>query len=104
MVVPEAMASGSTVVCLDYGGPGGMTRGGRGVAVPLEACASSTASVLAAALVHLHDNEPTRLHLAEVGQEWARREATWESKGAALATIYASAIQRFESRNAVVAG
>ena len=103
MVIPEAMASGSTVVCLDYGGPGEMTRGGRGVAVPLEACASSTASALSGALIHLHDNEPTRLHLAEVGQEWARREATWESKGAALSSIYSRAIQRFESRNAVAA-
>ena len=96
MVVPEAMSSGAAVLCLDFGGPGEMCSCGRGIAVPLESSALETASELAMNLRRLHRDDLLRLSVAEVGLEWARRSATWSSKGKALQGIYEAAIERHQ--------
>lgn len=99
MVVPEAMAAGTAVLCLDFGGPGEMCSHGRGVAVPLENSPRETASVLSAALRRLHRDDTLRLQVAEIGQEWARSTATWAAKGAALDDIYRAAIEHRRLRD-----
>ncbi len=103
MVVPEAMSSGNAVLCLDFGGPGEMCSQGRGIAVPLERSSMETASELAKNLRRLQRDDVLRLGIAEVGQEWARRSATWAAKGAALQGIYGTAIQNHASRRHGVA-
>ena len=98
MVVPEAMASGAAVLCLDFGGPGEMCADGRGIAVPLERSSLETASEVATNLRRLERDELLRLSIAEVGQEWARHAATWKAKGAALSDIYGAAIDHHSAR------
>lgn len=94
MVVPEAMAAGLAVVCLDTGGPGAMVRAGAGIACAPEPDVEGTAAVLAAALLRLEGDEALRTELALRGQGWAAREATWDAKGARLDGIYGRAITR----------
>ena len=94
MVVPEAMAAGAMVLALDQGGPGEMVRASGGATVPAEGSLEATASALARVLERAYKNDAARLDFAERGQEWARRAATWECKGAALARIYDLAIDR----------
>ncbi|QDV05117.1 Alpha-D-kanosaminyltransferase [Planctomycetes bacterium Poly30] len=98
MVVPEAMSAGAAVLCLDYGGPGEMCAHGRGLAIPLESSMRETASELSFQLRRLHGDDSLRLSVAEIGQEWSRRSATWASKGAALGDIYRTAIQNRKAR------
>ncbi len=100
MVVPEAMASGCALLCLDFGGPGEMARGGRGVAVPLEDSLEATASEIARCLQCLAANEGQRLWYARRGHAWAAEHAVWDRKGAALAAIYAEAREHHRSRSA----
>lgn len=104
MVVPEAMAAGCAVVCLDYGGPGAMVGGRRGVAVPLEDSLAATASEVAKAMRRLARDESTRRRLAEKGQEWARRETTWRAKGERLGDLYTRAITHARRSTHRVAG
>jgi glycosyltransferase involved in cell wall biosynthesis len=89
MVVPEAMAAGNPVVCLDFGGPGEMVGDERGIAVALQATPEDTARALAGALLDLARDEQRRLGFAQRALEWARRETSWEAKGARLEDIYA---------------
>ena len=96
MVVPEAMAAGCAVVCLRFGGPGEMVGQKRGVAVPLEDSLAATASEVAKAIHRLARDEDTRQRIAEFGQEWARRETTWDAKGKRIGALYARAIARAE--------
>ncbi|MEL6429967.1 MAG: glycosyltransferase family 4 protein [Planctomycetota bacterium] len=98
MVVPEAMAAGACVVCLDFGGPGEMVGASRGVAVPPEDGVEATASEISKVLRRLAADEPKRLRIAEEGQEWARRVTTWTSKGARLNQVYARAIENARAR------
>jgi len=93
MVVPEAMAAGNPVVCLDFGGPGEMVGEDRGLRVPVGKSLSETAESLASALDQLAENEDQRGRLARSAARWAAAETTWESKGEQLQHIYESAIQ-----------
>ena len=93
MVVPEAMASGCAVICLDYGGPGEMVGTRRGMKIPLEDSLEATASEVAKGIVRLATNDALRIRIAEEGQEWARRTTTWDAKGDRLGAIYSKAIE-----------
>jgi glycosyltransferase involved in cell wall biosynthesis len=92
MVVPEAMAAGCPVVCLDFGGPGEMTGTDRGLRVPLGNTPEATAAELGAALVRLYVDEDRRRALARGARSWAVEVAAWDAKGERLAEIYGAAI------------
>ena len=91
MVVPEAMAAGCPVVCLDFGGPGEMTGEDRGRRVPLEDTPAATARALGEALVRLAEDEDERSTLAQNAHAWAVATAAWDAKGERLEEIYAGA-------------
>jgi len=98
MVVPEAMAAGCPVVCLDFGGPGEMTGTERGLRVPLEDTPAATARGLGEALVRLDEDEGERRALAHGARAWALAVAAWDAKGERLAGIYARAIEHHDGR------
>jgi glycosyltransferase involved in cell wall biosynthesis len=93
MVVPEAMAAGNPVVCLDFGGPGEMVGEERGLRVPVGKDIKETSRNLALALMELADDEEVRRRLARSAAHWAATETTWESKGQRLSGIYSDAIE-----------
>ena len=93
MVVPEAMATGCPVVCLDHGGPGEMTGTDRGLRVPLGDTFAATARGLGEALVRLEEDEDERRSLARRAHAWAVDVAAWDRKGQRLAEIYTGAIE-----------
>ena len=95
MVVPEAMAAGAPVVCLDFGGPGEMVGTDRGVRVPLERTWSATARGLGEALLRLAEDEERRASLARRAHRWSLAEASWDSKGERLSRIYEDAIDHW---------
>jgi glycosyltransferase involved in cell wall biosynthesis len=88
MVVIEAMAAGSAVVCLDWGGPGEMVGDERGIRVPLCTTPAATIALLADALLRLERDEPLRGTLARRAHAWALEVATWDRKGARLEELY----------------
>jgi glycosyltransferase involved in cell wall biosynthesis len=92
MVVPEAMAAGNPVVCLDFGGPGEMVGEQRGVRVPVSDDPQVTAAGLGEALIDLATDERRRLTLAQNALAWARTQTSWAAKAARLDEIYARAI------------
>ena len=97
MVVPEAMAAGNPVVCLDFGGPGEMVGKDRGVRVSLADDPRVTAELLGEALVALAEDEPGRLALARRALAWASAEMSWEAKGARLDDLYVRAIEHHDT-------
>jgi glycosyltransferase involved in cell wall biosynthesis len=99
MVVPEAMAAGNPVVCLDFGGPGEMVSEDRGLRVPVGRDAGETAQGLACALEDLAGDEARRQRLARGAAHWASSQTSWESKGQHLCRIYDAAIQHHLARN-----
>ena len=99
MVVPEAMAAGACVVCLEFGGPGEMVGNTRGIAVPLGTCVEATAREIGKALKNLAGDEAKRMELASKGHEWARRVTTWSAKGEMLEGVYQRALTTHAERN-----
>jgi len=98
MVVPEAMAAGCPIVCLDYGGPGDMTGDDRGVRVPIASDAPETSAALGRALVELAGDERRRGELARGARRWAVEVASWDAKGARLDELYERARQHRAGR------
>lgn len=98
MVVPEAMAAGNPVVCLDFGGPGEMVGVERGLRVPVGESPGATVAALAEALEHLATNEALRRRLAQAAAEWAAAETSWDSKGRHLEEIYEAAVEHHHAR------
>ena len=95
MVVPEAMAAGNPVICLDFGGPGEMVGEDRGLRVPVGGSISETVANLTAALEQLATDEDKRRRLARQAAHWAATETTWEAKGNNLDSIYDGAIAHY---------
>ncbi|MFT7487241.1 MAG: glycosyltransferase involved in cell wall biosynthesis [Candidatus Paceibacteria bacterium] len=98
MVVPEAMAAGNPVVCLDFGGPGEMVGSERGLRVQVAESPEATAAGLASALLLLADNEEQRERLARSAANWASTETTWAAKGELLPQIYGQALAHHQAR------
>lgn len=92
MVVLEAMAAGTPVLCLDFGGPGRMVGSDRGVRIPLGDSFEETAAALASALALLHSDPETRERLARNALAWVRAEMDWSVKGDRLHEFYERAI------------
>jgi glycosyltransferase involved in cell wall biosynthesis len=93
MVVPEAMASGAVVLCLDFGGPGDMVAGGRGMAVPVGTTEDETVANLAGGLEQLLGSPQLRRALRTEAQNWVRSEMLWDRKGDQLQSIYESVLR-----------
>ncbi len=100
MVVPEAMAAGNPVVCLDFGGPGEMVGEDRGLRVPVAGSLVETVANLTFALEQLASDEDGRRRLARQAAHWAATETTWESKGNNLDSIYDGAIEHYTEQRA----
>lgn len=92
MVVPEAMAAGAVVLCLDFGGPGDMTRGGRGLALPLGATPEATCRALADGLLALLEDPARCDKLRGRALRWIEAEMLWDKKGDRLQAIYESVL------------
>ncbi len=99
MVVPEAMASGAVVLCLDFGGPGDMVAGGRGMSVPVCPTEEETVSELARALRRLVENAELRQGIRERALTWVREEMLWSRKGERLQGIYRKVLASGESES-----
>jgi glycosyltransferase involved in cell wall biosynthesis len=95
MVVPEAMAAGNPVVCLDFGGPGEMVGEDRGLRAVVGGSIAETVANLTAALENLASDEDKRRRLARQAAHWAASETTWDAKGAGLDSIYQGAIEHY---------
>lgn len=100
MVVLEAMAAKTPVLCLDFGGPGAMTHEGRGFRVPLGDDFETTVARLAAELRDLHANENRRVEVAERAYEWIGEQMTWTAKGERIESFYTRAIEHWERKAA----
>jgi len=88
MVVPEAMATGAVVLCLDFGGPGDMVAEGRGLAVPVGATKAQACANLAAGLDELLGDPMRCAQLRSGAEDWIRSDMLWSQKGARLQGIY----------------
>jgi glycosyltransferase involved in cell wall biosynthesis len=88
MVVPEAMACGAAVVCLDFGGPGDMTEGQRGLRVGLGRDFDSTVDNLGIALEQILTDHVMRQEHCARARQWIATEMTWDQKGQRLDAIY----------------
>ena len=97
MVVPEAMAAGAVVLCLDFGGPGDMVAGERGIAVPLGETKQQTCANLAAGLDRLLASPKLRKELRGVAKQWVESEMLWNKKGERMQQIH-DAVMKETSR------
>lgn len=100
MVVIEAMAAGTPVICLDYGGPGDMASEGRGLKVALGATFEETAHALGQALTQVHSDDALYEQVTHTAQVWIREHMTWNAKGDQLNDFYARAMDHHERRAA----
>lgn len=94
MVVPEAMASGAVVLCLDFGGPGDMVAGGRGMAVPVGRTEEDAVAALAEGLQTLLSSPELCESLRKKAESWVREEMLWDRKGDRLQSIYESVLSQ----------
>ena len=97
MVVPEAMAAGAVVLCLDFGGPGDMVAGERGLAIPLGETQQETCANLAAGLDRLLTSPKLRDELRGIAKQWVESEMLWHKKGERMQQIH-DAVMKETSR------
>ncbi len=88
MVVPEAMASGAVVLCIDFGGPGDMVEHGRGLAVELGVTRAETCDNLSAGLLSLLADPELCQAMRAKAEQWIQDEMLWDQKGDRLQRIY----------------
>lgn len=100
MVVLEAMAANTPVLCLDFGGPGRMVGEDRGLRVPVLPSFEQTAASLANSLKLLHTDGDLRKRLLVAARDWIRNEMTWDVKGDRLERFYSLAIEHRKDRAA----
>ncbi len=93
MVVIEAMAACTPVLCLDFGGPGRMVSDDRGLRVSVGESIEETVHSLAGGLRLLHRDAGLRERINRAGLEWVQSHMTWEAKGKRLEGFYTRAIQ-----------
>ena len=98
MVVPEAMASGAVVVCLDFGGPGDMTIDGRGLRCEVGDSEQATALGLAEAIAQLRSSPDLMASIRGRARTWIESEMLWDRKGEQIQSIYEGVLER-EGRN-----
>jgi len=100
MVVIEAMAAQTPVLCLDFGGPGRMVGEDRGVRVPVESSFEATAQALSRALHLLATDETLRKRITDKALLWVREQMTWDAKGQRIEGFYQRAIDHRKGRAA----
>ena len=88
MVVPEAMAAGALVVCLDFGGPGDMVEAGRGVACPVGDTEDGTAAGIAAELTRVLADPERQARIRAAAHTWVTSTMLWQRKGEHLQAEY----------------
>ena len=93
MVVPEAMAAGAVVLCLDFGGPGDMVAGERGIAVEVGKTKEQTSANLAAGLDRLLGSAELRTELRGIAKQWVDSEMLWHKKGERMQEIHSSVME-----------
>ena len=94
MVVPEAMAAGALVVCLDFGGPGDMTEGGRGIACKVEDTEDETAKGIATELLKILSDPKRGERIRATAQAWVTSTMLWDRKGEQLQAEYERVLRR----------
>lgn len=100
MVVIEAMAAGTPVICLDYGGPGDMVGEDRGIKVALGSTFNDTARGLGDALSQLRSDASLRCRINRTALAWINEHMTWDAKGEQLDRFYTRAIEHRKGRAA----
>ncbi|MFT4709554.1 MAG: glycosyltransferase involved in cell wall biosynthesis [Bacteroidia bacterium] len=93
MVVPEAMAAGAVVLCLDFGGPGDMVAGERGIAAELGDTKQQTCANLADGLNRLLGSAVLRDELRLIAKQWVESEMLWHKKGERMQQIHSDVMQ-----------
>ena len=88
MVVPEALAAGLPILCLDNPGPGEFVDATCGRKVPY-ASYETTVAALAEQLRLLYHDRPLRAQLALGARQRHATTFTWERKGEILRVLYA---------------
>jgi glycosyltransferase involved in cell wall biosynthesis len=85
--VLEAMASGLCSIVVDYGGPGWLAGGGRGVRVPMGTREQITVD-FRREMEALVDDRPRAASLAAAGRRFALTEMTWAAKARKTLEVY----------------
>jgi glycosyltransferase involved in cell wall biosynthesis len=86
-VVIEAMASKMILLVTDYGAPGDLCAGGRGVRVPLQPLERLTHG-FQVAMENVVADPMTHLKMASTGEQYARTLYSWSAKAAMTVDIY----------------
>lgn len=92
-VVIEAMACGAVAVVTDYGAPGDLAAGGRGVRIPLQPLDGLVGANRAAMEACLAD-PGGQARMAEAARDYAFGLFTWEAKAAYTARLYEAVLAR----------
>ena len=90
-VVIEAMACGTVCLVTDYGAPGHLAAGGRGVRVPLQDLDGLVQGYRAAMEACIADPD-AHAAMARAGEAYARDHYTWQAKAAYTGEIYADVL------------
>ena len=95
MVVLEAMALGTPVICLDYGGPGEMVTDGVGYKVPIEGRQiNEIIEEIADKLYLLYSNYGERVHKSEKAKELIEKKFSIQAKSREIQILYESFLKK----------
>lgn len=92
-VVIEAMACGLVCLVTDYGAPGDLAAGSRGVKIRLQPL-DGLVSDYRAAMEKCLDAPASMAHMAERAETYAQSYYTWDGKAAYTAKLYEAVLQR----------
>ncbi len=97
-VVIEAMAAGITCLVTNYGAPGDLAAGGRGVRIdlqPLDGLVRDYRAAMEACLDHPQDHAA----MAHKAEDYANRLYTWEAKATSTMKIYDAVLSGGDLKN-----
>jgi glycosyltransferase involved in cell wall biosynthesis len=97
MVVLEAMAAGTPVICLDTAGPGAIVEPESGIKVPVTT-AERVVTDLARAMEHLITDRDARVRISRAAQRRVRNELVWDKKAERLLTLYRDVLSKSSRR------
>lgn len=97
MVVLEAMAAGTPVICLDTAGPGAIVGPESGIKVPVTT-PERVVTDLARAIEHLITDRDARVRMSRAAQRRVRDELVWDKKVERLLTLYRDVLSKSPRR------